>query len=181
MLPGIVPVREVVARADDAVVVLVAAHAYPQGCVLDVAAACRAGAHRGGQWLGHPSKIDVVMFSQHAEEALPDEVLRMGVQFADGRKATTLEQHRLRWHTERVSPRHGPVLVSLSGPSGVARDDLVEIHQRLWLWPQPPPEPFDFVVEWPAAGIALTRHRLDGTSIASAARTTSPYWPEATR
>ena len=48
----------------------------------------------------------------------------------------------------------------------------------LWLWPLPPPEAFEFAVEWPYAGIQLTTTELDGTAITQTANTPFYYWPD---
>jgi hypothetical protein len=51
-------------------------------------------------------------------------------------------------------------------------------HFGLWLWPSPPPETFEFAVEWPAGGIGLTVVTLDGAAIEEAAARSAPYWPD---
>jgi hypothetical protein len=37
------------------------------------------------------------------------------------------------------------------------------------VWPLPPPGPLVFACEWPAAGMALTRHEIDAQPILDAA------------
>ncbi|MGH3635137.1 MAG: hypothetical protein ACRDTS_13850 [Mycobacterium sp.] len=105
-------------------------------------------------------------------------MLRFGVQYADGSKATTTN-HRW-WHPDRealdVDP---PVLTEAGGGGSTAVPDLVTISRPLWLWPAPPAEWFDLVVEWPVAGIELTRHPIDGARIAASAQDSRPYWPSA--
>ena len=38
----------------------------------------------------------------------------------------------------------------------------------MWLWPLPPPEPFEFAVEWPAFDVPLTFNEIDGGEINAA-------------
>jgi hypothetical protein len=47
---------------------------------------------------------------------------------------------------------------------------------RAWVWPLPPPAPFDLVCEWPGLGIPLTRHAIDGAAIRTAAALSVPLW-----
>jgi hypothetical protein len=68
------------------------------------------------------------------------------------------------------------VLIEAGG--GSASDDWFCYSDRqLWLWPLPPPGPFEFVIQWPGAGIDATAATLDGSAIARAARHALPYWP----
>ncbi|MGR6913166.1 hypothetical protein ACU635_02800 [[Actinomadura] parvosata] len=98
---------------------------------------------------------------------MPDRVLRWGVRYADGTKLTTLD--------ERGFPPTGPLL--LLSPAGDVMTGTLHSGVRLWLWPLPPPEPFELAVEWPLGGIGLTIVELDGAAIAEAARRSAPYWP----
>lgn len=113
----------------------------------------RARFHRGSG-LGDPS---------------PDR-LHFGFEFADGAKATTAGG-RPRW--VRESDEMLPVLMERSGDSGGGR-----WRQRYWLWPLPRPGRFDFVCEWPAVGIPLTRSELDATAIIEAASRAQTIFPD---
>ena len=95
-----------------------------------------------------------------------DEVLRFGVQLADGSKATTVS-----WRpppddiatpvlTQRGSSGHGG-----SWQSG------------FWLWPLPPRGAVVFACEWPSEGIPLTRYEIDVSPILEAARRSEVLWP----
>jgi hypothetical protein len=166
MISGLTPLQEVVARTDHAIVVLVEIRAFPTGCLLDVKAAIR------GDRFDDPAHADPVLTYQ---PDLPDEFLRVGVQYTDGSKATNLERHNFWWHTQGLAPAADrPLLLQEGGRARVGA--LLDIDMPMWLCPLPPAGRFDFVVEWPAAGIPLTRHPLDGTAIAGAARRARPYW-----
>ncbi len=102
----------------------------------------------------------------------PDEVFRVGVQFADGQKATNLDQGHHAWPADEPS---GPRLTEYGG-GGRGHRELIVHGRNLWLWPLPPPEPFDLVIEWPALGVPFTRSKLDGAAIVAAAARCRPAW-----
>jgi hypothetical protein len=153
------PVNDVVARSDAAVVALRGLLAFTNGFQLVVAARVRDAdpwldvlGHRGGPaW----ERTD-----------LPDTVLRLGIELPDGTRATSLERP--------VLPMGGepPALsIMVGGGGGGAVWDF-----QCWIWPLPPPEAFDLVCEWPGLGIPLTRHPLDGAAIRAAAARSTPLW-----
>jgi hypothetical protein len=101
------------------------------------------------------------------EGSLPDDLLRFGVQLADGTKATNL----MTWLSWREEAPTGAVLMQRGGGGG----DGVW-RQGWWLWPLPPEGPLAFICEWPAQGIAVTRHEVDAHRIRDAAREAQPIW-----
>lgn len=114
-----------------------------------------------------------------ADQPLPDQLLRFGVRFADGAKATTVGQNLDRTHLQQ-DPPPGPQLTSLlPGMSMRAGDeDAGVMTWGLWLWPSPPRERFELAVEWPVGGVGLSIVELDGAAIATAAQQAVPYWPD---
>jgi hypothetical protein len=92
-------------------------------------------------------------------DGIPPEVLRIGVQFSDGSKATNTGG----FHHGRHAPA-GPVMHPRGGGGGGGR-----WSQTQWVWPLPPPGPLTLVCEWPAMGIAVTRSELDAKPILDAA------------
>jgi hypothetical protein len=94
-----------------------------------------------------------------ASAAIPPELLRLGVQFADGSKATNTRG----FHPERQPPAH-PVMHSSGGGGGGG-----SWRETQWVWPLPPPGPVVLVCEWPAMDIPLTRTELDAQAILVAA------------
>lgn len=95
-------------------------------------------------------------------------MLRLGVEFADGRKATNVGQ-RSRCEGDPQSP----VLWGRGGGGSGA-----SWRQTFWMWPLPPPGPLSFVCEWPAAGIPLSRAQIDGQSIIDAAAWAQTIFPD---
>jgi hypothetical protein len=102
------------------------------------------------------------------------EVLRVGVRFADGQKATNLDNW---WgfldpqQPERLPPT--PVLHAHGGGGGGGR----AFDEFFWVWPLPPEGPLAFVVEWPAQQVPLTEIRIEAALLLAAAQQDEPLWP----
>jgi hypothetical protein len=107
---------------------------------------------------------------QDPDGGLPDDLLRLGVLFADQRKATTLDQMHPYGGEDEPS---GPLLIERGGGGGGHRWE-----QGLWLWPLPPPGPLVVVVEWPARGLVETRAQRDAGLLVEAAAQAVELWPE---
>ncbi len=101
-------------------------------------------------------------------DQLPPELLRVGVQFADGRKATSISGPPYPGDAPSA-----PVMWALGGGGGGGI-----WRQGYWVWPLPPAGELEFVCEWPAAGISLTRRQIDAQLILDAARRSSRLFPE---
>lgn len=171
VLAALVPDRRVLARTSAVAVLLSHVDVYPSGCQFRV----RVAAQRPDDMdLEDWWKLRDVLFdrsrrhrAQNATAGLPDEVPRFGVQYSDGTKATTTGI----LHALPLETPQGPVLVGHGGGGGGSEYD-VAMNWPLWLWPLPPREDFDLVVEWPSLGISLTRVKIDGTAINEAAQRT---------
>lgn len=109
--------------------------------------------------------LDPMMYHGHhglhhgGGDEIPPEMLRLGVQFADGSKATNTGG----FHHDANAPA-GPVMHPGGGGGGGA-----SWRQTQWVWPLPPPGPLELVCEWPAMDIPLTRSELDAQTILDAA------------
>jgi hypothetical protein len=169
-----VPLRLVLARTDDLAVAIVGVTAYSTGASLQLAVRWRSvGAARESYLddhfrfpLGHPVR------RRSGGELLPD-VLRFGVQFSDGRKATTLGA--LPWgraDAEEKKEPEGPILSPGGGGGGDG-----EWNTEFWLWPLPTPGPLTFAVEWPAKGIELAMHEVDSALFIDASAHSETLWP----
>lgn len=105
-----------------------------------------------------------------SEPGLPDDLLRFGVEFEDGRKATNLGRG---WAEAEDETPQGPILMPRGGGGGGR-----SYRTGWWLWPLPPGENLTFVCEWPAHGIGLTTHQADAGAIREAADRARPIWVE---
>ena len=101
---------------------------------------------------------------------IPDEALRLGVQFADGSKATVFDGAR--WFAEKDGPQ-GPVLLQRGGGGGGKSWDF-----GFWVWPLPSEGPFRFVCEWPSKGVELTSFEIEASTIRDAAARAETLWPD---
>jgi hypothetical protein len=165
-----VPIHRFVARTDHAVVALQHLTAFPEGCVLALHLAVRRGSLDHAAWervLGSQDGGD-----QHFGPGGGD--LKLGVSFSDGSRATTVGNAFDGWAHPADRPEP-PMLVEAGGESSSGQESY-ESGRRLWLWPLPPPGPFEFLVEWQGVGIGPTSTTLDGAAIARAGEQALPYW-----
>ncbi len=167
-VPGVVPVELVVARSEQAAVVVERIAAYPDGFELTVHSYLhhsvtrrrRARTHHPLMWhdMGEPG------------EPIPDELLRFGLAWPDGGRATNLDDWGRSW-PDATEPAHG-----LESQSGGGSDH--EYSQEYWAWPLPGAGPLMFVVEWPAFEIGETTATIDGDQLLDAATRSRPVWAE---
>jgi len=109
-----------------------------------------------------------------AGEDLPDELLRLGIEFSDGRKATNLGgPHWLRPEDPDGEPE-GPLLQ----PSGGGGGGGGRWRHGFYVWPLPPPDTLAFVCEWPAASIELTRGEIDTDRLRGAVTDAVTLWED---
>jgi hypothetical protein len=166
MLPGVVALELVLARTERAAVCVSRIDAYPTGFEFVLRAVAAPGQR--------DDMLDPMLFGPARHRArgrggtgLPDDMLRIGVEFADGAKATNTGGY----HTGENAPR-GPVMHDGGGGGGGR-----EWHQDEWVWPLPPAGPLAFVCEWPAAEIPLSRTEIDAQTILDAAARARPVFP----
>lgn len=175
---AVLAVEHIVARSANVVVRLPTIRAFHPGCMFDVEVVSRQGTLSEDDWWDLHMSVYGGLHRSRASAPLPARLLRLGVRYADGTKATTIEQHRRRaWASEE--PPTGPLLSWSPGSSGMHGRHLGFSAFGLWLWPLPPVETFEFAVEWPFGGIELSIVELDGAAIVAAAARSASYWPEA--
>jgi hypothetical protein len=165
VLAGVVAVEVVVARTDDTVVAVTGVRAYPTGFGFTLCVRLRALPGPDSWLWQHAGVLDHPLL---AAGELPDEVLRFGVRFADGRKATTLDPHP--YDTEQQP--QGPVLLPHGGGGGGRAWDMDH-----WVWPLPPPGLVAFACEWPLRQIPETLVEIDSRLIIEAAGRAVQLWP----
>jgi hypothetical protein len=176
-LPGVVELETVLARTDEVAVCLRGVFAYPTGLSFDVVT------------MGGPDAAELdldphsMMLHRHRhrhrhrrhtgrgrDEELPPEMLRFGLEFADGTRVTNVGNDP--WlamadagdeDDDSFTPR-APTLTEHGGGGGGT-----DWEQSYWLWPLPPPGRLTVVCEWPVARIPVTRVELDTAPIHAAA------------
>jgi hypothetical protein len=144
--------------------------AFPEGCTLTLHLAIRRAALDDSAWEG-------VVGSHYGAEPGPtanEGGLKFGVRFPDGSKATTVE-HPFRGWAHPTDKPEPPMLVE-AGSESSSNEQTFRGHQRLWLWPLPPPVVFELVVEWRNIGIDQTSATIDGSAVVRAAQHAAPFW-----
>jgi hypothetical protein len=156
----------VLARTEDVGVGLSSVVAEPNGVSFVLDFRRRFGAFPGTEW-GKPFP------PAYPGESRDEEDFRFGVQFSDGRKATSLGEFRSPETVDlSTAASASPRLIPRGGGGGGRHASQV----GYWVWPLPPPGPLAFVCEWRAVGIPLTRVEVDAAPIIAAARRATVLW-----
>jgi hypothetical protein len=168
VVPGIAPVAVILARTDQTVVAVTGIRAYPTGFDFTLNLRLRnldprerrefwpfpeLGRHRGPPWSG--------------------EVLRLTIEFADGRSVTNLDPAP---SVPEMPAFEQPMLSSGPGTGGGAGGWSFDMEYRVR--PLPPPGPLAFACVWPARGIPSARVEVDGAAVLGAADAAVTLWSD---
>src|SRR3954451_1455201 len=168
----VVPEGIVLARSDRAVVALSHATVYSTGVGFEFVAVARGLV---------PSEAHRVFHDQHAfsEDELPDAMLRIGFELADGGRVSNFEGWRAyRTLMDPDSEPRGPLLFPHGGGGGNSSGSRVTMRPGYWLWPLPPPGPIRISCEWPFVDITLTTAEINSDALLRAARQSPGLWSE---
>jgi hypothetical protein len=168
-LAGVVPIEFVLARTDDTVIAVSGVRAYPTGFVFTVHVRLRTDPGHAEWMFGHGDPFHCPPL---VKGGLPDELMRVGLRFADGRTVTTLDRDPFGAEDPRQPPE-GPVLLGQGGGGGGRTWDM-----DFWVWPLPPAGAITFAAEWPARQIPETLVEIDGGPIREAASRAVELWPD---
>ncbi|MPQ96664.1 hypothetical protein GB931_01760 [Modestobacter sp. I12A-02628] len=109
---------------------------------------------------------------------LPAGGLRLGVQYADGRRTSTVEESAWLSVPQDVAPADWlpdqVVLEGLDRPRAWGRT----WRRTLWMWPVPPPGDVTVVCLWPDRGIEETRSSFPAGPVIAACAGAGPLWPD---
>ena len=163
VIPGSVPGEVMLIRTGQVAVTIGSVRAYPNG--FEFTAHVRVRGEDENEPVWHDP------FGRHGRrgEPPPGDVLRLGVMYADGRRAAINGGH---WPPDEADP--GRLVVQHGGSSGNAR----RWDGQFWVHPLPPEGPVTFVASWPEYGVAEARAELDGAAIVAAAARAVILWPE---
>jgi hypothetical protein len=166
MLPGIVPVELILGRSDQAVVMLAGMRAFSTGVAMTLLVRTRTRMRRfdlNDEVFDGPYRHD-------QDDAWRRDRLKWGFEFADGRRATSVDRGPDPVEVKRTPDR--PVLSGRGGGGGGRAVD-----RDYWLWPLPPPGALTVVLQWPQLGIERTTSRIDADQIVAAATRAQAIWP----
>jgi hypothetical protein len=157
------PLAAVLARTERVGIQVYAGLAYPNGFEFSLQLSWR-------EERRHHTHDPIHAWHETRSGEIPAEVLRFGVEDADGGRATVFGRRPFESPDEQPT---GPILMQRGGGGGMHRWDM-----RFWCWPLPPAGKFAFVVEWPSEAIALTRVEIDAAPIRDAASRAVELWPD---
>jgi hypothetical protein len=160
VLPVVLPLDVTLARTPDLALSVRSVDVYPTGALFHAPLLVR-------ELVGDPMEF---MPFHPRRRGSDDNVLRLGVQYADGSKATNLGMPFF-GQSELERPP-GPVLMPRGGGGGGHRWDV-----SFWLWPLPTEDPFELVVEWPSRGIELSRFAIPVAQFVAASTRCEQLWP----
>jgi len=155
-------------RTDDAAVGITQVEAFSTGFRFTLAVRLRRARPehlRGGLYM---------LVSSHVRPGVQiplEDRLLLGLQYADGRRASTL-QDTFKFHRDEAPDDEQLVLAQQGGESG----DL-NVDQGYWVSPLPPEGPVTFVLAWPAFGMPESRTVVDSAVIRAAAENSQQLWP----
>ena len=155
-VPVSLPMDRILARTDDVAVALHGLAVYSTGLVFHLAVRVRPGAAQRVEL----ERVLWVHFPMERE----GEPFLVGVELADGRRATSLET---------PDPRSDVVFSNWSSSSSGSGG----ADQTWWLSPLPPQGPLRVIVRCETIGIRETSTELDATAIGRAAADVVTLWP----
>jgi hypothetical protein len=166
MLPGMAPLAVILAQTTETAVALTGIRADPAGFGFTLHLRLREldprqrrefwpfpelGPHRGPEW--------------------PDEVLRLTIEFANGRSVNNLDPPAVGADGPDLNR---PMLSMGPGTGGGVDGWSFDMDYRAR--PLPPPGPLAFICAWPGRGIPTSRVEVDGGAIREAANAAITLW-----
>jgi hypothetical protein len=163
VLPGLSPVGLILARTDEMALAVGNVLGYPNGFEFTVNARLRRE-----QFVWGKSPLDPLASPRTGRE--PELALRLGVLYADGRRARTSSHRPI-----PVSAADGEGLVLREvGTGGTDR----QWDGRLWVHPLPPGGTVTFIASWLLYDMTEARVELDSSVIREAAERAVVLWPD---
>jgi hypothetical protein len=176
--PVALAVDDILVRREELAVYVGDFSIYPNGFTLTVTTLRRPRLGSGG-WDGHPAHHPNPFGPRRgrggvgpAEE--PEELLRFGVRFADGRSAAVEGLGAWRGDGGRdVEPPTPPVVSMHSGHGNES-----EWVQGLWVWGIPEQGDVELIYSWLAESVPESRVEVDGDAVRAAAARAVTLWDE---
>jgi hypothetical protein len=109
--------------------------------------------------------FDSPVGAQTRDEPATPKMLRFGIEYADGRRASNLDRFDETWEAGEIHLFGGA-----GGGGGFS------FRSSYWASPLPPPGKVAFVIEWPIVGLPETRTAIDAAPILEAAARSERLW-----
>ncbi|MEH3076451.1 MAG: hypothetical protein PGN11_07175 [Quadrisphaera sp.] len=174
VLPGVVDLGVDIGRSDSTVVSIQGVEVYPAGVVLDLAVHLRETGYEAQRRLF--AALGLHHGRGQLDLCLGAGGLRWGVELADGRRTTTLDEKP--WNErpddadiEDWYPSH-PVMDGAGRP----QTSYGCWRRGIWLWPLPPLPTMRVVCAWPDRGIEETSVVVSTEGLHAAAARARPVW-----
>jgi hypothetical protein len=162
VIPGVAPAALELIRTDEVAVAISGLRAYPNGFEFTVHARVR---HEDLPWGMSPTDSIADPRTRQA----PEKALRLGVLYADGRRASTVSRY-----SETGEEASGEHLTFLEvGRGGTDR----QWNGDFWVHPLPPSGLVTFVASWLLYGMDETRAEMDSSAVHEAASRAVTLWP----
>ena len=167
-IPAGVGFAALLGRTEDAAVGITQVEAFSTGFRFALAVRVR----RSLPKLAHGGLFMLISgHGRHGAEVSLEDRLLLGVEYADGSRASSLEDMRL--PGEETDDDERRLILSQHGGGG---GDLT-VDQSYWVSPLPPEGPVTFVLSWPGFGMPESRAEVDGALIRAAAARSVQLWP----
>jgi hypothetical protein len=165
VIPGSVPGELLLVHTEAIAVAIGSLRAFPNGVEFTVHVRLRRVDETSPYGLYDP-------FSNHdprGREGGREQLLRLGVLFADGRRAVSESG----WRSERDYSESGEPLLQAQGSGGSS----LRWDGDFWLYPLPPDGPLTFIISSDAYGVSESRGKVDASAIRAAAGRAVDLWP----
>ncbi len=165
VVPGVVAGTWVLEHTDDLALYVPAITAYPSGFELVLSIRLRE----------KPPRDDFSAFGAEWHDTLRNdgtispELLRFGIQFSDGRRATNVDKYL---DLDGDAHASGPRLTATHGHGTETTND-----NHYWIWRLPPQGDLTLVCEWPARKVPQRTVSLDAGAVLAAASEATELWP----
>jgi len=164
MIPGWSPAGLTLIRTDDVAVAVGGLRGYPNGFEFTVHVRLR---QQELVWGTGPFDS----LADPRTRRAPEQALRLGILYADGRRART-PSYRPHPVTDKEADGGHLILLPIGGGGSERQWD-----GDFWVHPLPPNGPVTFIASWLLYEVAETRAELDSSAIYAAAQHADILWP----
>ena len=171
VLPGAMAENAIIVRQERLAIAIGGLAVYPNGFDFSILIRTRDHNDRIDPH-GRRRRRDYVHNTVRPDSGDPTQDFRIGILFADGRRAASNQPRPHLTPDHEADPDEAVLFHSRGGGGGRSYD------MTYWAHPLPPEGPVTIVVSWLAQGVTEVRHELDGAAIRAAAEKAVQLWPD---